>query len=79
MKFDVSLLALAAVRELEDPLKMLDQAVLDMQADMVKMRQAAAQVRAAPSLAPAPAHKPLAALHADVVRLQWHAICSAAS
>ena len=51
----MSLLALAAVRELEDPLKMLDQAVLDMQADMVKMRQAAAQVRAAPSLAPAPA------------------------
>ncbi len=32
------------MRELENPLKMLDQAVLDMQADMVKMRQAAAQV-----------------------------------
>lgn len=34
-----------AVRELEDPRKMLDQAVVDMQADLVKMRQAAAQAR----------------------------------
>ncbi len=33
------------VRELEDPRKMLDQAVADMQADLIKMRQAAAQAR----------------------------------
>lgn len=33
-----------AVRELEDPRKLLDQAVTDMQADLVKMRQASAQV-----------------------------------
>ena len=33
------------VRELEDPRKMLDQAVADMQADLTKMRQAAAQAR----------------------------------
>lgn len=37
-------LGVAAVKELEDPLKMLDQAVVDMQTDLVKMRQAAAQV-----------------------------------
>ena len=33
------------VRELEDPRKLLDQAVADMQADLVKMRQTSAQVR----------------------------------
>ena len=32
------------MKELEDPLKLLDQAVADMQSDLIKMRQAAAQV-----------------------------------
>ena len=34
-----------AVADLEDPRKLLDQAVADMQADMAKMRSASAQVR----------------------------------
>ena len=34
------------MKELEDPLKLLDQAVTDMQTDLIKMRQAAAQVLA---------------------------------
>ncbi|KAK9826835.1 hypothetical protein WJX81_005598 [Elliptochloris bilobata] len=34
----------SAVRELEDPRKLLDQAVADMQADLIKMRQTSAQV-----------------------------------
>ena len=33
-----------AVGELEDPRKLLDQAVTDMRADVAKMRQASAQV-----------------------------------
>lgn len=33
-----------AVADLEDPRKLLDQAVADMQADMAKMRSASAQV-----------------------------------
>lgn len=37
-------MSLAAVAELEDPRKLLDQAVTDMQADLAKMRQASAQV-----------------------------------
>lgn len=37
-------MACGAVAELEDPRKLLDQAVADMQTDMAKMRAASAQV-----------------------------------
>lgn len=34
----------------EDPEKILEQAVIDMQGDLIKMRQASAQVAATPAL-----------------------------
>ena len=48
---DADSVSLLAVGELEDPRRMLDQAVTDMREDVTKMRQAAAQVPQSPSLA----------------------------
>ena len=42
----------SAVAELEDPRRMLDQAVSDMRGDVAKMRQAGAQVSARPDVSP---------------------------
>lgn len=40
----------SAVNAAEDPEKILDQAVTDMQSDLIRLRQAAAEVRQQPSV-----------------------------